>query len=115
MMADEYQRIPSCLVCARCSLFQRNRFFGTIPDSIALLPAATKIDFENNALTGAVPAAFWTNPSLRSLCAKPQNPALLATQERNHAPLHSRSPGGTDTDTQRHTRSAHARNDLSLL
>ena len=54
----------------RCSLFQRNRFVGTIPDSIALLPAVTKIDFENNSLTGAVPAAFWANPSLTSLYAE---------------------------------------------
>ncbi len=51
----------------RCSLFQQNRFNGTMPDSIALLPAAAKIDLENNTLTGAVPAAFWANPSLRSL------------------------------------------------
>ena len=50
---------------------------GTIPDSIALLPAVTKIDFENNTLTGAMPAAFWGIPSLRSLCAKPHDPAAL--------------------------------------
>ncbi len=54
----------------RCSLFQHNRFNGTIPDSIALLPAVTEIDFENNTLTGAVPAAFWANPSLTSLYAE---------------------------------------------
>ena len=54
----------------RCSLFQQNRFVGAIPDSIALLPAVTKIDFENNTLTGAVPAAVWANPSLRSLYAE---------------------------------------------
>jgi hypothetical protein len=55
-------------VC-RCSLFQQNRFNGTIPDSIALLPAVFQIDLENNTLTGAVPAAFWANPSLTSLYA----------------------------------------------
>ena len=49
---------------------QQNRFIGSIPDSIALLPAVTKIDLENNALTGAVPAAFWANPSLTSLYAE---------------------------------------------
>jgi hypothetical protein len=54
----------------RCSLFQQNRFVGTIPDSIALLRAVTKIDLKNNALTGAVPAAFWANPSLASLYAE---------------------------------------------
>ncbi len=54
----------------RCSLFQQNRFNGTIPDSIALLPAVTMIDLENNTLTGVVPAAFWANPSLRSLYAE---------------------------------------------
>lgn len=70
MMAYEYQTIPLCLDCARCSLFQQNRFVGTIPDSIALLPAATKIDLENNTLTGAVPAALWANPSLTSLYAE---------------------------------------------
>ncbi len=60
--------IPSCVV--RCSLFQHNRFVGTIPDSIASLRAVTKIDFANNNLTGAVPAAFWANPSLTSLYAE---------------------------------------------
>jgi hypothetical protein len=54
----------------RCSLFQQNRFNGTIPDSIALLPAAAKIDLENNTLTGAVPAAFWASLSLTSLYAE---------------------------------------------
>jgi hypothetical protein len=54
----------------RCSTCQRNRFNGTIPDSIALLPAVTEIDFANNTLTGAVPAAFWANPSLTSLYAE---------------------------------------------
>ena len=54
----------------RCSLFQQNRFVGTIPDSIALLRAVTKIDLKNNALTGAVPAAFWANPSLTFLYAE---------------------------------------------
>jgi hypothetical protein len=54
----------------RCSLFQQNHFVGTIPDSIALLPAVTKIDLANNMLTGAVPAAFWANPSLASLYAE---------------------------------------------
>ena len=60
--------IPSCFV--RCSLFQHNRLVGTIPDSIASLRAVTKIDFANNTLTGAVPAAFWANPSLASLYAE---------------------------------------------
>jgi hypothetical protein len=60
--------IRSCVV--RCSLFQQNRFVGTIPDSIASLPAAAEIDFANNNLTGAVPAAFWANPSLTSLYAE---------------------------------------------
>ena len=41
-----------------------------IPDSIAMLPAVTKINFENNTLKGAVPAAFWANPSLMSLYAE---------------------------------------------
>ena len=54
----------------RCSLFQQNRFVGSIPNSIALLRAVTKIDLENNTLTGAVPAAFWANPSLISLYAE---------------------------------------------
>ena len=68
MTAEEYPMIPSCFV--RCSLFQHNRFVGTIPDSIALLPAVTQIDLENNTLTGAVPAAFWANPSLTLLYAE---------------------------------------------
>jgi hypothetical protein len=81
-------------VC-RCSLFQQNRFVGTIPDSIALLPAVTKIDFENNTLTGAVPAAFWANPRLRSLYAErlrhhsgATHGAVLraCTDEPTHAP-----------------------------
>ena len=67
MTAAEYQSVP---LMFRCSLFQRNRFNGTIPDSIALLPAAAKIDLANNMLTGAVPAALWANPSLRSLYAE---------------------------------------------
>ena len=70
----------------RCSLFQRNRFNGTIPDSIASLPAVTKIDFENNALAGAVPAAFWANPSLRSLYAE-HSPRQSGTTHTNPAQL----------------------------
>ncbi len=67
MTAEEYE-IDSLMF--RCSLFQQNRFVGTIPDSIALLRAVTKIDLGNNMLTGAVPAAFWASPSLRSLYAE---------------------------------------------
>jgi hypothetical protein len=59
----------------RCSWCQRNRFNGSIPDSIALLPAVAKINLENNTLTGAVPAAFWANPSLTSLYAERLNAA----------------------------------------
>ena len=99
------------LVC-RCSLFQQNRFVGTIPDSISVLPAVTKIDLENNTLTGAVPAAFWTNPSLTSLCAK-SPAALAATQERNHTPLHIFPRASTDT--RGYARRTHAHNYLSLL
>jgi hypothetical protein len=96
----------------RCSLFQQNHFVGTIPDSISLLPAVTKIDLENNTLTGAVPAAFWTNPSLTSLCAK-SPAALAATQERNHTPLHIFPRASTDT--RGYARRTHAHNYLSLL
>jgi hypothetical protein len=67
MTPEEYRSDP---LMFRCSLFQENRFVGTIPNSIAFLPAVTKIDFENNTLTGAVPAAFWANPSLTSLYAE---------------------------------------------
>ncbi len=83
---------PSCFV--RCSLFQHNRFVGTIPDSIALLRAVTKIDFENNNLTGAVPAAFWANPSLTLLYAEhlqrqsgTSHGAIAHTRTR--APMHA--------------------------
>ena len=85
--------IPSCFV--RCSLFQHNRFVGTIPDSIASLPAVRRVDFENNTLKGAVPAAFWANPSLRSLYAErlrrrsgATHGAVLraCTDEPTHAP-----------------------------
>ncbi len=78
--------LPSCFV--RCSLFQHNRFVGTIPDSIALLPAVRKIDLENNTLTGAVPAAFWANPSLTSLYAEHwRRPS--GTTHSNMGQLHS--------------------------
>ncbi len=81
----------------RCSLFQQNRFNGTIPDSIALLPAVTKINLENNTLTGAVPAAFWANPSLRSLYAEHLRAAQRSltwrggthTRVCTHAPMHA--------------------------
>ena len=86
--------IPSCFV--RCSLFQQNRFVGTIPDSIALLPAVTKIDLENNSLTGAVPAAVWAIPSLARLYAEHPAPpqwnsarshgARACTHAHTHAP-----------------------------
>ncbi len=55
----------------------------------------TKIDLENNTLTGAVPAAFWANPSLRSLYAErlrhlsgATHGAVLraCTDEPTHAP-----------------------------
>jgi hypothetical protein len=50
---------------------QRNRFVGTVPAAIALLPAVASIDLADNALTGELPAAFWTNPlSLTALCAR---------------------------------------------
>ncbi len=67
----------------RCSLFQQNRFVGTIPDSIALLRAVTEIDFENNTLTGAVPAAVWAIPSLARLYAEHPAPP-----QRNSARSH---------------------------
>ena len=76
--------LPSCFV--RCSLFQQNRFNGTIPDSIASLRVVTKIDFENNALTGAVPAAFWANPGLTSLCAE-HSPRQSGTTHTHPAQL----------------------------
>jgi hypothetical protein len=99
--------ILSCLRCAQCSLFQQNRFVGTIPDSIALLPALTNIDFENNTLTGAVPAAFWENPSLTSLYAEHwqrksgtthahtahvHTPARVQTETRTHQPVVAAGP-----------------------
>jgi hypothetical protein len=79
-------------VC-RCSLFQQNRFVGTIPNSIALLPAVTKIDFENNTLTGAVPAAFWANPSLTALYAehlRRHSGTMHARMAHGHAHTHTR-------------------------
>ncbi len=56
---------------AVCSALQRNRFVGTVPAAIASLPAVSSIDLADNALTGELPAAFWTNPlSLTALCAR---------------------------------------------
>ena len=84
----------------RCSLFQQNRFVGTIPDSIALLRAVTKIDLKNNALTGAVPAAFWANPSLASLYAEhlrchsgTSHGAIAHTRARAHMHTRTHRPG----------------------
>ena len=77
----------------RCSLFQQNRFVGTIPDSIALLPSVTKIDFENNLLTGAVPAAVWAIPSLRSLYAEHLRRHSGTTHARMaHGHAHTHAP-----------------------
>ena len=82
----------------RCSLFQQNRFVGTIPDSIAFLPAVSEIDLENNTLAGAVPAAFWANPSLTSLYAEHRcrstthyNMAQLHPHPRVHTCSHART------------------------
>jgi hypothetical protein len=59
----------------------------------------TKIDFENNALTGAVPAAFWANPSLTSLYAEQWRHQSGTTHDHTRTGTHTRARAHMHTCT----------------
>jgi hypothetical protein len=67
---NEHHADLRCAAAVRSAL-QQNRFVGTVPAAIALLPAVSDINLADNTLTGELPAAFWTNPlKLTALCAR---------------------------------------------
>jgi hypothetical protein len=86
----------------------RNRFVGTVPATIALLPAVASINLADNALTGDLPATFWTNPlRLTALCAgRRSSPQSTRTQARTHAKHSSEhcTHALTRTFTRKHAR-----------
>jgi hypothetical protein len=86
---NEHQADLRCAAAVRSAL-QRNSFVGTVPAAIALLPAVASIDLADNALTGELPAAFWTNPlSLTAMCARRSpSPHHSTRTHAKHSSLH---------------------------